>query len=201
MDAYTDALGAAGSAKYLYQSSRVARGLSQSNWLTASIDILRGGTNLDDLGGAASLAKGLTAGAKGVGDTAKFSSVAKIAGYASKAAPFISKASVLIGGAYGGYQIGSGINELREGNTQAAKDKIISGTADVITSGALAVAGTSAGTVVGLPVAAVALGVAGVSQGAKYAYRYREQIGNGLSWAGGKIAQGYGAVKGAVAGS
>ena len=106
---------------------------------------------------------------------------------------------MVIGGAYGGYQVGSGINEIRNGNTQKGTDKIVSGTADLISSGAVAVAAASSSTIVGLPVAGVALGVAGVSQAAKYAYKYRGKIAQGAKWAGNKISQGFGALRNAFA--
>jgi hypothetical protein len=129
---------------------------------------------------------------KGTAGAAKISRFARIAGFASKVGPHIAKGSAVLGVALGGYQIGKGIDSLSDGRDEKGRDQIISGTADVVTSGALGVAAVSSGTVVGLPVAAVALGVAGVSQGAKYAWKYRENIGDAAQWTGNKVSQGAG---------
>ncbi len=83
----------------------------------------------------------------------------------------MAKASAGVGLALGGIEVGRGINDLTDGKGAEGRDKIISGGADMVTAGALGVAAVSSGTVVGLPVAAVALGVAGVAQAGKYASR------------------------------
>lgn len=190
MDAYNDGPGVVGSGKYLYQSSRAFRGLSTTTKLTAGIDLLKGGHGLHSAAAFTDVASHTATTAKGLAGTAKLSKFAKVARFAGKAAPVVAKGSAVIGAALGGWEIGQGINEVRSGNTQKGKEKIISGSADVITAGALGVAATSSATVVGLPVAGVALGVAGAAQAAKYGYKHRHQIAGAAKWTGKKIAAG-----------
>ena len=87
MDSYRDATGAAGAAKYMYQSSRVARGLSKSTRLTAAVDILKGG-NLMDAKGMVDGTKGILSTTKGVNDAAKMSKFARVAGVAGEGGSF-----------------------------------------------------------------------------------------------------------------
>jgi len=177
-------------AKYAYQSSRAIRGLGTTTRLTAAVDILAGSADAGAAHAIDGAAKGVATTSKGVAGAAKLSKAAKVAKFAGKAAPVLTKGSCILGAGLGGYEIGQGINNLRDGNKAKGKEQLISGTADVVTSGALAVAATSAGTVVGLPVAGVALGVAGVSQAAKYGYKYRGEIAKGAKYVGNGIANG-----------
>lgn len=184
--------GAAKTAKYTYQASRGLQSLGTTTRLTAAVDVLTGGIGL---GTAEALQSGATAAgttAKGVVGAAKVSRFAQVAGVAGKVAPALTKGCAVLGAAVGGYEMGTGINNIANGNTAKGKEQVLSGSMDVLCSGALAVAATSSGTVVGLPVAGVALGVAAVSQGVKYGYKYRNEIASGAKWAGNKVAQGAG---------
>jgi hypothetical protein len=191
VDSIKDGIGAANSAKYLYQSARVAQGLEKSTKITNTLGILKGTTDIAGSHGAIEMTTSLASGAGHV------SKLGQVAGFAAKALPVISKASAVVGGVYGAYEVSKGIGQIRNGNSKKGKENVVSGTADMVTTGALAVAGTSAGTVVGLPVAAVALGVAGFSQGVKYSYKYREQIGKGMNFVADTVSQGYKNLKGA----
>lgn len=181
-------MGAAGSAKYGYQSSRALRGLGTTTRLTAGLDLASGSVGATAAADLGETAKSLSTTAKGTTGAAKISRFARVANAAGKAAPVIARGSAVLGVGLGGYEIGQGINSLSDGKSEKGRDQIISGTADVVTSGALGVAAVSSGTVVGLPVAAVALGVAGVSQGAKYAWKYREKLGDAAEWTGSKVS-------------
>lgn len=178
MSTLTDSLGIAGAGKYGYQAGRAARGLGTTTALTAGLDLASGTAGVNAAGDVAETVKSLSTTTKGVSGAAKLSPLARISRFAGRVAPAIGKGAAVLGVALGGYQVGKGINSIRNGETEKGRDQVISGTADVITSGALGVAAVASGTVVGMPVAAVALGVAGVSQGAKYAWKYRENIGD-----------------------
>jgi hypothetical protein len=201
-----EVLGVAGSGKYFYQAGRAFSGLNTTTRLTAGMDVLSGLTGAAAATNVADAAKATSSGLTGVVGGAKISQAGKIASFAGKAAPVLTKGSAVLGGVLGGIEIGKGVYNLSQGNKQKGTDQLVSGGCDVVTTGALYVAATSSATVVGLPVAGVALAVAGVAQAGKYAYKYREQIGDaakwvgnkvsdGAEWAGGKIAQGAGAVK------
>ena len=183
-----DGFGAAGGAKYGYQSARAFQGLGTTTRATAAFDLISGGVGSQAAADLGETAKSLSTTTKGGVGAAKISRFARVAGYAGKAAPVVARGSAVLGVALGGYEIGQGVDSLSDGKTEKGRDQIISGSADVITSGALGVAAVSSGTVVGLPVAAVALGVAGVSQGAKYAWKYRENLGDAAEWTGNKIS-------------
>lgn len=177
-------------AKYLYQAGRAFSGLGTTTRLTAGLDVLSGLTGAGSAKGLTDAAKAASSGAKGVVGAAKISEAGKIAGYASKAAPILAKGSAVLGGVLGGIEMGQGVYNLSQGNKQKGTDQLVSGGCDVVTAGALYVAATSSATVVGLPVAGVALAVAGVAQAGKYAYKYREQIGDAARWVGGKVSDG-----------
>ena len=185
-----DAFGAAGGAKYGYQAGRALKGLGTTTRLTAGFDLVSGGMGTAAAADVAETAKSLSTTAKGTTGAAKISRFGRIAGIAGRAAPAVAKGSAVLGVALGGFEIGQGINSIQDGKDSKGRDQIISGSADVITSGALGVAAVSSGSIIGLPVAGVALGVAGVAQGAKYAWKYRENIGDAAQWTGGKIASG-----------
>lgn len=190
-----DAFGVAGGVKYGYQASRAIRGLGTTTFATAGLDLASGSFGTTAAADAAETAKSLATTSKGTAGAAKISRFARIAKVAGRAAPVLAKGSAVLGVGLGGYKVGQGVHKLtdnRTDNDAAGRDKVISGTADVITSGALGVAAVSSGTVVGLPVAGVALGVAGVSQGAKYAWKYRDKLGDAAQWTGNKISQGAG---------
>jgi len=190
MDKVKDVLGAAGSGKYLYQAGRAFAGLETTTRLTAGLDMASGAVGLGSANNVAGVARSASTAAKGVVGAAKISDAAKIAGYASKAAPILAKGSAVLGGVLGGVEIGQGIHNLSKGNQEKGTEQVVSGSCDVVTAGALYVAATSSATVVGLPVAGVALAVAGVAQAGKYAYKYREEIGDAARWAGNKISDG-----------
>jgi len=194
----SDGLSAAGAAKYGYQASRAARGLGTTTALTAGLDLASGTVGTAAAADTAETIKSLSTTTKGTSGAARLSRFARLSSWAGKAAPVIAKGTAVLGVALGGYNVGQGISQIQDGKTEEGRDKVISGSADVITSGALGVAAVASGSVVGIPVAAIALGVAGVSQGAKYAWKYREQIGdaagavgkgvsNAASWAGDKV--------------
>ncbi len=190
MDKVKDVLGTAGSGKYLYQAGRAFAGLETTTRLTAGLDMASGAVGLGSANNAGGVAKAASTAAKGVVGAAKISDAGKIAGYASKAAPILAKGSAVLGGVLGGIEIGQGIHSLSQGNKEKGTEQVVSGSCDVVTAGALYVAATSSATVVGLPVAGVALAVAGVAQAGKYAYKYREEIGDAAKWAGNKISDG-----------
>ncbi len=190
-DLIRDSLGVAGAGKYVYQAGRAAQGLSTTTPLTAGLDLAAGTSGLGGAAAATEAAGSLSTAAKGVTGAARLSPAARVAGVAAKAAPVVAKGSAVLGLALGGYEVGAG---LREGN----RDRVISGGADMVTAGALGVAAVSSGTVVGLPVAAVALGVAGVAQAGKYAYEYRDKLADGASWVGDRLMGGASALKNAL---
>lgn len=184
-----DGFGLASAGKYGYQASRAARGLGTTTALTAGLDLASGTTGVGGATLATDAAGSLSTTAKGVTGAAKISNAARIAGWASKAAPVVAKGSAVLGVALGGFEVGQGINDLANGRSSAGRDKVISGGADMVTAGALGVAAVSSGTVVGLPVAAVALGVAGAAQAGKYAWKYRENIADGAGWVADKAGE------------
>ncbi len=190
MDKVKDVLGTAGSGKYLYQAGRAFAGLETTTRLTAGLDIASGAVGMGSANGVSGVAKAASTGAKGLVGAAKISDAGKIAGYASKAAPVLAKGSAVLGGVLGGIEMGQGVYNLSQGNKEKGTEQLVSGGCDVVTAGALYVAATSSATVVGLPVAGVALAVAGVAQAGKYAYKYREEIGDAAKWAGNKISDG-----------
>lgn len=194
----SDGLSATGAAKYGYQATRAARGLGTTTALTAGLDLASGTMGTTAAADTAETIKSLSTATKGTNGAARLTRFARISKWAGRVAPAIAKGTSVLGVALGGYQIGQGIGKIQEGKSEEGRDKIISGSADVVTSGALGVAAVASGSVVGIPVAAIALGVAGVSQGAKYAWKYREQIGEAASgvgksvvgaaeWAGDKV--------------
>lgn len=185
-----DGFGAAGSAKYGYQAGRALRGLGTTTRLTAGFDLVSGSIGTSAAADAAETAKSLSTTTKGTAGAAKISRFARVSQVAGKAAPVVARGAAVLGVALGGFEIGQGINSIQDGKSEKGRDQIISGSADVVTSGALGVAAVASGTVVGLPVAGVALGVAGISQGAKYAWKYRENLGDAAQWTGNKIASG-----------
>jgi len=186
IDHVRDGFGTANIGKFGYQASRAAQGLSTTTKLTAALDIAGGATSIGAAHGLTDAAKGLNAATKGAAGAANMSTVGEIAGFASKAAPIVAKGSAVLGGALGAIDVGRGIKDMHDGKTEEGKDKIIGGSCDIVTAGALGVAATSSATVVGVPVAAVALGVAAVAQGVKY----RDKIADGVKFAGDKVADG-----------
>ena len=182
--------GAAKTAKYSYQASRGMRALGTSTKLTAAVDFATGGIGVGTAEAVHSGASAVGTTAKGIVGGAKISRFAQVAGVAGKVAPVLTKGCCVLGAGLGGFEVGKGINNMMDGNTAKGKEQVVSGSMDVLCSGALAVAATSSGTVVGLPVAGVALGVAAASQGVKYGYKYRHKIADGAKWAGKKVAQG-----------
>ena len=151
IDNIRDGFGTANIGKFGYQASRAAQGLSTTTRLTAALDIAGGMTSLGAAHGLTDAAKGLNAATKGATGAANLSSVGKIAGIASKAAPIVAKGSAVLGGVLGAVDVGRGIKDLHDGKTEEGKDKIIGGSCDIVTAGALGVAATSSATVVGLP--------------------------------------------------
>lgn len=189
-----DGFGLASIPKYGYQAGRVMSGLSASTRLTSALDLASGSALIGDSAGAVDVVKGLSNATKGVAGGAQLSNAAKVAGFATKAAPIVAKGSAVLGGVLGAVELGSGIKDFTDGKTEQGKEKMVGGTADIVTAGALGVAATSSATVVGLPVAGVALGVAGVAQAAKYGYKYRHEIADGARKVGGAVADGAHAV-------
>lgn len=204
-DIIRDGLGAASAGKYGYQAGRAAQGLSTTTRLTAGLDLASGTSGLSGAAAATEAAASASTAAKGVTGAARLSSLAKVAQFAGKAAPVVARGSAVLGVALGGFEVGRGINDVMDGKGAEGRDKIISGSADAVTGAALGVAAVSGGTVVGLPVAAVALGVAGVAQAGKYAWKYRDKIADGAGWVGdrakalgGAVSKGVGALKNAI---
>ena len=189
MSGFADSLGAAGAAKYGYQAARSYQGLGTTTALTAGLDLASGTVGTTAAADAAETVKSLSTTTKGIAGAARLTPFARVAGFAGRVAPAIAKGSAALGVALGGYEIAQGVGDVRAGKTSEGREKIITGAADVVTSTALGVAAVASGSVVGVPIAAVALGVAGVSQGAKYAYKYADKIGDAAEWAGGKIGQ------------
>ncbi len=187
-----ETVGFAGVGKYAFQASRAARGLATTTKLTAGLDLASGLTGLGAAGQATDVLKSGSTLAKGVNGAAKLSTAGKIAGFASKAAPIVGKASAGLGAVLGAVDVGRGIYELNKdgGDKEKAKEQIVGGTADVVTSAALYVAAGSGATGVGAPVAAVALGVAAVAQGVKYGYKYKDEIVDGAKFVAGKVGDG-----------
>lgn len=193
MSEVRDGVGTAGAGKYLYQAGRAAQGLGTTTRFTAGMDLLSGATGMGTAANVGEVASAASSGAKGAVGAARISSFARIAGYAGQAAPVLARGSAVLGGALGAVEVGQGIHSFSRGDSERGTEQVVSGGADIVTAGALGVAATSSATVVGLPVAAVALGVAGVAQGAKYAYKYREQIGDAAGWVGNQASRAAGA--------
>jgi len=194
LEAAKNTVGVAGAGKYSFQAVRVAHGLGTTTRATVALDLLGGSLGMgsavsaDAANVGVNAAKGLATEAKAIAGAGKLSGMSKFANVATKAAPVIAKGAAVVGVGVGAYGIYDGVQELRSGNEEEGREKIVDGTADVVTSAALGVAAISSGTVVGLPVAAVALGVAGVSQAAKYAYKFSDEIGSGASWVASKVS-------------
>ncbi len=119
---FRDTTGGAGAAKYAYQGARVAKGLSKSTRLTAAVDLLKGGASFGDMAGVADAGSGVSSTAKGAAGMAKFSRLGKVASFAGKAGPILTKGSCVLGAAMGGYQVGSGIHEITQGNKAEGRD-------------------------------------------------------------------------------
>lgn len=199
MDKFKDALGIAGSGKYLYQAGRAFSGLQTTTPLTAGLDLASGAVGLGSAQGLTDVAKALSTETKGLVGAAGLSEAGKIAYYASKAAPIVAKGSALLGAVLGGVEMARGARALKEGKKTEGADRLVAGACDVVTSSALYVAAASGATVLGLPIAGVALAVAGVSQAGKYAHKFRDPLGKAARSVGGKLAEGTGlARKGAL---
>lgn len=97
--------------------------------------------------------------AQGATSAAQLSPSARMAQFASQAAPVVVKSTSLLGLGLGGFELGRGLHDLTD--IRPNPDRAISGGADMVTAGTLGVAAVSTGTGVGLPVAAVSLGDAG----------------------------------------
>ena len=195
MSQTTDALGVAGSGKYFYQSGRAAQGLSTTTRLTAGLDLLSGSFGVGEAQAATDAIRGVSSASKGAAGAARLSTMARVASVAGKAAPIVARGAAVVGGVLGGIEIAHGAGDLKKGASAEGREHLVNGTTDVITAGALGVAATSSATVVGAPVAAAALGVAGLAQGAKYVYRYHDEIGQGLHWGGDRVAEAAGGLR------
>jgi len=192
VDKFKDALGIAGSAKYLYQAGRAFSGLQTTTRLTAGLDLASGAVGLSSAQSLTDLAKALSTETKGLVGAARLSDAGRIANYASKAAPIVAKGSALLGAVLGGVEMARGAKALKGGKRTEGANRLVAGACDVVTSGALYVAAASGATVLGLPVAGVALAVAGVSQAGKFAHKYRAPLGKAARNVGGRLAQGAG---------
>jgi hypothetical protein len=113
-----------------------------------------------------------------------------------------STADKIVGGvigAYGVYETGKGIIEMKNGDKEAAKENLVSGALDMTTGAALGYAGVKEGTddkIGGVSSSTVGYGVAGAAQAGKFGYKYREPIGEGLTAAKDKVTQEYHQLKG-----
>lgn len=183
---FENTVGVAGVAKYGFQATRAAQGLSTTTPLTAVLDIAGGTSAIIHPGTINEAVKGAATASKGITGAARFSTLTQAASFASKAAPIVARGSAILGTALGAYEVGKGIQKFQQGKTEEGQDQIIDGSADIVTSVALGVAVTSSATVVGVPVAAVALGIAGIAQGIKY----RHEITAGADFVGDKMAEG-----------
>jgi hypothetical protein len=192
VDKLKDALGIAGSGKYLYQAGRAFAGMQTTTPVTVGLDLASGAVGLSSAKDLTSLAKALSTETKGLVGAARLSNAGKIANYASKAAPIVSKGTALLGVALGGVEMARGAKALKAGKKTEGTDRLVAGACDVVTSSALYVAAASGATVLGLPVAGVALAVAGISQGGKYAHKFRAPLGKAARNIGGKLAEGAG---------
>lgn len=186
-----DALGAANAAKLAYQSSRAARGLGMTTRLTAALDLGLGATGVGTAGSAGGALMSGAAAANGATAIARLSQGAQIVNFASKAAPIVGRASGVLGLALGGFEVGHGVYQMRQGRTAEGRDEVISGGLNLLTSGAISVAVGAGATGVGAPVAAVALGVAAGAQAIRLGYQHRHEIGRLAQRAGDALSQGY----------
>jgi hypothetical protein len=113
-----------------------------------------------------------------------------------------STADKIVGGvigAYGVYETGKGVIEMKNGDKEAGKENLISGALDMTTGAALGYAGIKEGTdekIGGVSAPVVGYGVAGAAQAGKFVYKYREPIGEGLNTAKDKVTQEYHELKG-----
>lgn len=196
-----DGLGAAGAFKYGAQSARAAVGLPTTTRLTAAFDLASGSVGVAAAGDVGDAAKGVSTLGKGATGAVQFSNVARIANFASAAAPVVAKGSAVLTGALGAVDVVQGVQQIQQGKTSQGTDQVIAGSADIVTSVALGVAATSSASVVGVPVAAVALGVAGIAQGVKYRHQIGDaaravgnHVGQGAQFVGERVAQGARAV-------
>lgn len=189
MDKFKDALGIAGAGKYLYQAGRAFAGMETTTRLTAGLDLASGTVGLSSAQGLTDVAKALSTEAKGLVGAARFSEAGQIANYASQAAPIVAKGSALLGAALGGVEMARGAKALKNGNKTEGANRLVAGGCDVVTSGALYVAAASGATVLGLPVAGLALTVAGVSQAGKYVHKFRAPLGQTARSVGGGVAR------------
>jgi hypothetical protein len=115
VDKFKDALGIAGSGKYLYQAGRAFSGLQTTTRLTAGLDLASGAVGLSSAQGLTDVAKALSTETKGLVGAARLSEAGKIANYASKAAPIVAKGSALLGAVLGGVEMARGARALKEG--------------------------------------------------------------------------------------
>jgi hypothetical protein len=182
---------AATTGKYAYQAARAARGLNPSTKMMAAVDLALGSTGVAAGSTAAQDLIAAGTAAKGANSFAKISPVARVVQFAGKAAPVLTRGVGVLGTAYGGFEVGQGINHLTRGENSQGRDKIISGTTGAIASTAVMVAAGAGATGVGAPVAAIALGVAAGASAIKYGWEYREQIGDFARDTGRAIGRGW----------
>lgn len=183
-------VGIAGAGKYIYQSARVMNGLGSSTPLTVALDIASGTTGIGAANSATAVVKASTSLAKGINGCAKISHLGKISQFAAKASPIIAKGSSVISAAIGGVEVGKGIHDIRKGDKAKGTERVVTGGTDIITAAALYAAAGNSAMVGGVPVAGIALAIAGVSQAGKFAFKFRHQIGNAAKAAGHGIANG-----------
>lgn len=181
-----DALGIAGAGKYVFQASRAFQGLSTTTPVTAGLDLLSGTVGLQSASNVGAVLKAGSTLTKGAVGATKISNLGKVANFAAKASPIVAKGSAVLSAALGGIEIGKGVKNVKHGEVEKGKEQIVAGAADVVTAGALYAAAATSATIAGIPVAGVALAVAGVSQAGKYAYKFRHPIGQAAT----KLANG-----------
>ncbi len=184
-----EVLGASGAGKYIYQASRAAQDLGTTTPLTVGLDLASGTLGIADAKNPEAVVKAGCSLAKGVTGGLKISEAGQVAQVAAEISPIVSRTAAGIGVVLGTVEVGRGIKKCVDGAHQEGKNKIISGACDIVTQTALGIAAGNDAVIAGVPVAAVALGIAGTAVAGKYIYKYHEQIGALAHQAGQKVAQ------------
>ena len=179
-----DALGMAGVAKYAYQAGRVAQGMGSTTKATVALDLVSGGVNATTATDVCQALKASSTLAKGISGGTKISNLGKVAEVAGKVAPVVSRGAAALGCVLGGIEVGRGVKAVHNGDKEKGTKQIVSGACDIVTQAASGVSASCSASVVGVPVAAVALGVASAAQAGKYIYKYKDQLGSAAKKAG-----------------
>lgn len=189
MDSVKNGLGIAGAGKYMYQAARVAQGMGSTTPLTAALDIASGTVGTATAAGVSQAIKSSSSLTKGLVGAGKISELGKVTQFAAKISPFVSRGAAALGVVLGGVEVGKGVKNLKEGQQKKGLEHIVSGSCDIVTQAALGVSCSTTAEVAGVPVAAVALGVAGVAQAGKYAFKFRENIGKAAQAVGSGVSR------------